>query len=53
VQSIKLAEQIMGRGTEFVLPPRLPLTGERRLEVIRMVENAAATRPDLPRARAA
>jgi len=53
VQSIKLAEQIMGRGAEFVLPPRLPLTGERRTEVIKLVENAAATRPELPRAKAA
>jgi 1-pyrroline-4-hydroxy-2-carboxylate deaminase len=53
VQSIKLAEQIMGRGAEFVLPPRLPLTGDRRAEVIRRVENAAATRPELPRAKAA
>ena len=53
VQSIKLAEQIMGRGAEFVLPPRLPLTGERRSEVIKLVENAAATRPELPRAKAA
>jgi 1-pyrroline-4-hydroxy-2-carboxylate deaminase len=50
VQSIKLAEQIMGRGAEFVLPPRLPLTGERRTQVIKLVENAAATRPELPRA---
>jgi 1-pyrroline-4-hydroxy-2-carboxylate deaminase len=53
VQSIKLAEQIMGRGTEFVLPPRHVLTGARRAQVIQMVEKAAATRPDLPRARAA
>jgi 1-pyrroline-4-hydroxy-2-carboxylate deaminase len=53
VQSIKLAEQIMGRGAEFVLPPRLALTGERRSEVIKLVENAAATRPELPRAMAA
>ena len=53
VQAIKLAEQVMGRGTEFVLPPRLPLAGERRAEVVAMVEKAAATRPNLPRARAA
>jgi dihydrodipicolinate synthase/N-acetylneuraminate lyase len=53
VQSIKLAEQVMGRGAEFVLPPRLPLTGERRAEVIKLVEKAAATRPELPRAKAA
>jgi 1-pyrroline-4-hydroxy-2-carboxylate deaminase len=53
VQSIKLAEQIMGRGAEFVLPPRQMLAGERRAAVIKMVENAAATRPEPPRAAAA
>ncbi|SEN68498.1 4-hydroxy-tetrahydrodipicolinate synthase [Sphingomonas gellani] len=47
VQSIKLAEQVMGRGSERVLPPRLPLEGERRAEVIAMVEKAARTRPTL------
>lgn len=47
VQSIKLAEQVMGRGSERVLPPRLPLEGARRAEVIAMVEQAAATRPVL------
>ncbi len=48
VQSIKLAEQVMGRGSERVLPPRYPLEGARRAEVIAMVEQAAATRPTLP-----
>ena len=47
VQSIKLAEQIMGRGSERVRMPRLPLTGARRAEVIAMVEAAAASRPSL------
>ena len=47
VQSIKLAEQIMGRGHERVRPPRHPLVGVRRAEVIAMVEKAAATRPVL------
>ncbi|MFO1018127.1 MAG: dihydrodipicolinate synthase family protein [Hyphomonadaceae bacterium] len=47
VQSIKLAEQVMGRGSERVRPPRYPLTGARRAEVIAMVEKAAATRPKL------
>ena len=42
---IKLAEQIMGRGTERVRPPRLPLAGERRAAVIAMVERARDTRP--------
>ncbi len=47
VQSIKLAEQIMGRGSERVRPPRLPLTGARREEVTRLVERAAATRTQI------
>lgn len=44
VQSIKLAEQIMGRGSERVRPPRLPLAGERRAAVTAMVERARDTR---------
>ncbi len=47
VQSIKLAEQIMGRGSERVRMPRLPLAGARRAEVVAMVERCAATRPSL------
>ena len=47
VQSIKLAEQIMGRGSERVRPPRYVLTGERRAEVTKIVEDAAAKRPRL------
>ena len=46
VQSIKLAEAIVGRGSERVRPPRLPLAGERRAEVTRRVERARATRPE-------
>jgi 4-hydroxy-tetrahydrodipicolinate synthase len=53
VQSIKLAEQIMGRGSERVRLPRLPLTGARRAEVTAMVEKAAATRPSLKITKAA
>ncbi len=53
VQSIKLAETIMGRGTEYVRLPRLPLAGARRAEVVAMVEEAAATRPALTKAAAA
>lgn len=45
VQAIKLAEEIMGRGSERVRMPRMPLTGARRQEVINMVEKAAASRP--------
>ncbi|MEZ5995496.1 MAG: dihydrodipicolinate synthase family protein [Hyphomonadaceae bacterium] len=47
VQSIKLAEQVVGRGSERVRPPRHPLAGVRRAEVIAMVERAAAARPQL------
>jgi 4-hydroxy-tetrahydrodipicolinate synthase len=45
VQSIKLAEQIMGRGSERVRLPRLPLSGERRAAVTAMVERARDSRP--------
>jgi 4-hydroxy-tetrahydrodipicolinate synthase len=48
VQSIKLAEQIMGRGSERVRMPRLPLSGERRADVIARVETCRATRPIPP-----
>jgi len=44
VQSIKLAEQVMGRGSERVRMPRMPLTGARRADVIARVERCAATR---------
>ncbi|MBI1683791.1 dihydrodipicolinate synthase family protein [Caulobacter hibisci] len=53
VQSIKLAEEIMGRGSERVRMPRLPLAGARRAQVVAMVEEAAATRPVLTKAEAA
>jgi len=53
VQSIKLAEQIMGRGSERVRMPRMPLAGARRAQVVAMVEEAAATRPKLTSATAA
>jgi 4-hydroxy-tetrahydrodipicolinate synthase len=45
VQTIKLAEQIMGRGSERVRPPRLPLGPDRRAVVTAMVNKAAANRP--------
>ncbi len=45
VQSIKLAEEIMGRGSERVRMPRMPLSGARRAQVIAWVEQCAATRP--------
>lgn len=48
VQSIKFAEQVMGRGSERVRLPRLPLAGARREEVLALVEQCAATRPSVP-----
>jgi 1-pyrroline-4-hydroxy-2-carboxylate deaminase len=48
VQCIKLAEQMMGRGSEMVRAPRLPLVGEERAQVEQLVRHAVATRPKLP-----
>jgi 4-hydroxy-tetrahydrodipicolinate synthase len=45
VQTIKLAEQLMSRGSERVRPPRSRLDGARRQEVTALVERARATRP--------
>lgn len=47
VQSIKLSEAVMGRGSERVRMPRMELSGQRRADVIRMVETARDTRPSL------
>lgn len=46
IQAIKLAEEIMGKGSERVRMPRLPLCGVRRAEVIAIVENAIANHPE-------
>ncbi|MEK9139320.1 MAG: dihydrodipicolinate synthase family protein [Bacteroidota bacterium] len=48
VQNIKLAEALAGEGTESVRPPRLPLAGEERAQVVRVIEQALKTRPKLP-----
>jgi 4-hydroxy-tetrahydrodipicolinate synthase len=47
VQCIKLSEHVMGRGSELVRPPRLILSGEERARTIKIIEEAAANRPDL------
>ena len=44
VQSIKLAERMMGSGSEHVRLPLLPLSGARRAKVTAILENAIATR---------
>ena len=47
VQCIKLAEQVMGRGSEMVRAPRLCLEGAERAQVEGLVRSAIATRPAL------
>ncbi|WP_282085352.1 dihydrodipicolinate synthase family protein [Aquimarina algiphila] len=48
VQNIKLAEVATGIGTENVRAPRLPLVGEERKTVLKVIENGLKTRPELP-----
>jgi len=48
VQCIKLAEALVGVGTEHVRPPRLPLAGDERRMVEEIVRHALASRPVLP-----
>jgi 4-hydroxy-tetrahydrodipicolinate synthase len=48
VQYIKLAEVATGIGTENVRAPRLPLIGEERARVQKIISDALATRPVLP-----
>jgi len=49
VQNIKLAEAYTGIGTENVRAPRLPLFGEERKQVIRIIEDSLKNRPILPK----
>ncbi|QLE01011.1 dihydrodipicolinate synthase family protein [Galbibacter sp. BG1] len=48
VQNIKLAEVATGIGTERVRAPRLPLQGEERKRVLKVIENGMKNRPKLP-----
>src|SRR6185312_5497390 len=45
VQYIKLAAAECGYGTELCRPPRLPLVGEERAQVLKLIHTAIATRP--------
>jgi 4-hydroxy-tetrahydrodipicolinate synthase len=45
VQYIKLASAECGYGTELCRPPRLPLVGEERERVLKIIRDAIATRP--------
>jgi dihydrodipicolinate synthase/N-acetylneuraminate lyase len=48
VQNIKLAEVATGLGTEWVREPRLPLIGDERTQVLKIIEDALKVRPILP-----
>lgn len=48
VQNIKLAEVATGLGSETVRPPRLPLVGEERAQVLNVIEEGMRKRPQLP-----
>ena len=48
VQNIKLAETLVGLGSEQVRPPRLPLAGSERDRVLAIIEKALKDRPKLP-----
>ena len=52
VQYIKLATQETGLGSELTRPPRLPIAGAEREEVLAIIRHAIATRPALPMAAA-
>jgi len=49
VQYIKLAEQEVGLGSEYVRPPRLPLIGEEREKILAIIRDGISTRPILGR----
>jgi dihydrodipicolinate synthase/N-acetylneuraminate lyase len=48
VQYIKLAESLVGLGSEYVRAPRLPLIGQEREQVLEVIRHGIATRPVLP-----
>ncbi len=48
VQNIKLAEQMVDLGTEIVRPPRKPLAGKERDNVLEIISTGITTRPKLP-----
>lgn len=48
VQNIKMAEVATGIGTERVRAPRLPLIGEERARVAKVISDGLAKRPVLP-----
>jgi len=49
VQYIKLAVQETGLGSEWVRAPRLPLAGDERKRVLKIIHDGIATRPRIPK----
>ncbi|HEV8542632.1 MAG TPA: dihydrodipicolinate synthase family protein, partial [Verrucomicrobiae bacterium] len=49
VQYIKLAVQECGLGAEWVRPPRLPLAGEERKRILKIIHQGIERRPKLPK----
>lgn len=47
VQYIKLAATEMGIGSEYVRAPRLPLVGEERSAILKIIRDGIATKPSL------
>ena len=47
VQYIKLAVQECGLGKEWVRAPRLPLAGEERRRILKIIHDAIASRPEI------
>lgn len=47
VQNIKLAEVATGIGTEWVREPRLPLVGEERENVLKIIREGISSRPTI------
>ena len=45
VQYIKLASAECGYGNELCRPPRLPLVGEEREQILKVIRDAIKTRP--------
>ncbi len=49
VQYIKLCEQETGLGSEWVRAPRLPIAGEERKRVLKIIRDTIAKTPKLPK----
>ena len=47
VQYFRLASAECGFGTELTRPPRLPIVGDEREQVLKIIRTAKATRPQV------